>query len=163
MARTTTSQGKRYYVDGNTVRELNPEREAERRRQQQQREAERRKRNRQNAARRNRQRTLSMSKGYMAFLASCVVLVAVVAGYYVKLQSQVTTTMRQVAALESQITDLKCDNDAKYKTIATSVDLDYIRDVAMNQLGMNYARADQIVYYSVDNSNYMNQYRDIPQ
>ena len=62
MARTTTSQGKRYYVDGNTVRELNPEREAERRRQQQQREAERRKRNRQNAARRNRQRTLSMSK-----------------------------------------------------------------------------------------------------
>ena len=104
-----------------------------------------------------------MSKGYMAFLASCVVLVAVVAGYYVKLQSQVTTTMRQVAALESQITDSKCDNDAKYKTIATSVDLDYIRDVAMNQLGMNYARADQIVYYSVDNSNYMNQYRDIPQ
>ena len=58
---------------------------------------------------------------------------------------------------------MKCDNDAKYKTIATSVDLDYIRDVAMNQLGMNYARADQIVYYSVDNSNYMNQYRDIPQ
>ena len=33
----------------------------------------------------------------------------------------------------------------------------------MNQLGMKYAQEGQIVYYTVDNSNYMNQYSDIPQ
>ena len=53
-------------------------------------------------------------------------------------------------------------NDAKYKQITTSVDLNHIRDVAINQLGMKYASSDQIVYYTVDNSNYMDQYNDIP-
>ena len=43
------------------------------------------------------------------------------------------------------------------------VNMDYIKDVAMNQLGMKYAQEGQIVYYTVDNSNYMNQYSDIPQ
>ena len=58
---------------------------------------------------------------------------------------------------------IKTDNDARLKRIETSVDLDYIKDVAMNQLGMKYAQEGQIVYYTVDNSNYMNQYSDIPQ
>ena len=33
----------------------------------------------------------------------------------------------------------------------------------MNQLGMKYARKDQVVYYSVESSNYMNQYNSIPE
>jgi hypothetical protein len=43
------------------------------------------------------------------------------------------------------------------------VDLNEIKDIAMNQLGMTYASEDQIIYYSVENSNYMDQYSDIPQ
>ena len=37
------------------------------------------------------------------------------------------------------------------------------KDVAINELGMNYATEDQIVYYKVENNNYMDQYSDIPQ
>jgi hypothetical protein len=65
--------------------------------------------------------------------------------------------------VESQITDLRADNDAHYKRITTSVDLNEIKDIAMNQLGMTYASEDQIIYYSVENSNYMDQYSDIPE
>ena len=71
--------------------------------------------------------------------------------------------MSRVAALQSQIEDLRADNDARYKEITTSVDLNYIKDVAMNQLGMSYATEDQVVYYSVEKSNFMDQYSDIPQ
>ena len=55
------------------------------------------------------------------------------------------------------------DNDARYKEIVTSVDLDYIKDVAMNQLGMQYATEEQVIYYSVENNNFMDQYSDIPE
>ena len=71
--------------------------------------------------------------------------------------------MKEVAALESQVADMKADNDARYKEITTSMDLNSIKDAAINRLGMKYASQDQIVYYSVDNNNYMDQYNEIPE
>ena len=61
------------------------------------------------------------------------------------------------------VNEMKDDNDARYKQITTSVDLNAIKDAAINRLGMKYASQDQIVYYSVDKNNYMDQYSDIPE
>ena len=44
----------------------------------------------------------------------------------------------------------------------TSVDIGHIKDVAINELGMRYPAEDQIVYYTVETSNFMDQYCDIP-
>ena len=104
-----------------------------------------------------------MGRGYVVFLSLCVAVVAFAAVSLVQIQSQVTQRMENIAKLESQITDLKADNDARYKEIVTSVDLDYIKDVAINELGMQYATEDQIIYYSVENNNFMDQYSDIPE
>jgi hypothetical protein len=71
--------------------------------------------------------------------------------------------MKHIASLESQLTDLRADNDAKYKEIVTSVDLNYIKDVAINELGMTYASEEQVVYFSIENENFMDQYSDIPE
>ena len=71
--------------------------------------------------------------------------------------------MKNVAVLQSQIEDLQSDNSARYKEITNSVDLNYIKDVAINELGMSYASEEQVVYYSVENNNYMDQYSDIPE
>ena len=153
-----------YYVNGSAVRELEsqPLRQPERpdRRKI---EEEQRKKRRRNAARRNRERALYMSKGYMVFLTACVIAVAVSAVSLIQMQSQVSQRMKHIAAMESQLTDMKADNDARYKEIATSVDLEYIKDVAINELGMNYATAEQLIYFSVDNKNFMDQYVDIPE
>lgn len=151
-----------YYVNGSTVRQMEAQpvrKRVDRRKIQEQQQKKRRR----NAARRNRERALHMSKGYVAFLTACVAVVAFSAVSLVQIQSQVTQRMENIAALESQITDLKADNDARYKEIVTSVDLDYIKDVAINELGMQYATEDQIVYYSVENNNFMDQYSDIPE
>lgn len=153
-----------YYVNGSAVRELEtqplrrPER-PERRKI----EEEQRKKRRRNAARRNRERALHMSKGYVLFLSACVVAVAVSAVSLIQMQSQVSQRMKNIAAMESKLTDMKADNDARYKEIVTSVDLEYIKDVAINELGMNYATAEQLIYFSVDNQNFMDQYGDIPE
>lgn len=152
-----------YYVNGSTVRELDAQPARRERIDRTQIEEQQKRKRRRNAARRNRERALHMSKGYVAFLTLCVGIVAFAAVALVQIQSQVTQRMEHIAALESQITDLKADNDARYKEIVTSVDLDYIKDVAMNQLGMQYATEDQIIYYTVENNNFMDQYSDIPE
>ena len=154
-----------YYVNGSTVRQMEamPVRQPVQRPDRKQLEEQKRRKHRKNAARRNRARTLYMSKGYVAFLTVCVAIVAFAAVSLIQIQSQVTQRMENIAALESQITDLKADNDARYKEIVTSVDLEYIKDVAMNQLGMQYATEEQVIYYSVENNNFMDQYSDIPE
>lgn len=153
-----------YYVNGSTVRkmEVSPVRHVERPNRKQL-EEQRRKKHRRNAARRNRQRALYMSKSYVMFLTMCVAIVAFAAVSLIQIQSQVTQRMEHIAALESQLTDLKADNDARYKEIVTAVDLEYIKDVAMNELGMQYATEEQVIYYSVENNNFMDQYSDIPE
>ncbi len=152
-----------YYVNGSTVRQMEAQPVRQPRPDRRKIEENQRKKRRRNAAKRNRERALHMSKGYVTFLSACVVVVAFAAVSLIQIQSQVTQRMQHIAALESQITDLKADNDARYKEIVTSVDLDYIKDVAINELGMQYATEDQIVYYSVENDNFMDQYSDIPQ
>lgn len=92
-----------------------------------------------------------------------VTVFGIFCGAYIKLQSDVTARMKKIASLESQVTDLKADNDEAYKRINTAVDLDAIKEKAINELGMFYATQDQIVYYSVDKTDYMNQYNEIPQ
>ena len=153
-----------YQVDGNTVRRMEamPDYRKERRdRQEREREEELRKRRR--AAARNQAKALRMSKSYVVFLTMAVTVFGVFCGAYIKLQSDVTARMKAIASLESQVTDLKADNDEAYKRINTAVDLDAIKEKAIDELGMFYATQDQIVYYSVDKTDYMNQYNEIPQ
>ncbi len=153
-----------YYEDGNAARQLEQpvrrerewEDERERRRQIQ------RRKNRRNAARRNRERALAMGKGQVAILSCCVVACAAMAATYITVQAQLTTYAGSITAMESVVSDLKADNDEMYKTLTTSIDLDYIKDVAMNEFGMHYADEDQVVWYSVDKSSFMDQYADIP-
>ena len=154
---------KTYYVNGSTVRQIDAQPVRRERIDRRKIEEERRRKNRRNAARRNRERAMYMSPARVMFLSVCVGISAFAAVSLIQIQSQITQRMKHIASLESQLTDLKADNDAKYKEIVTSVDLDYIKEVAINELGMTYAKEDQIVYFSVENNNFMDQYSDIPE
>lgn len=149
----------RAYVEGNTVRKLDVMPERERR------EVNEREKNRQaeRAARVNRERAMQMNPGYILFLTMAVFMTVGVCVLYIQLQSEINSRMRNVAALESQILDLQTDNDAALKRIETSVNLDEIKNTAINEMGMVYPGQDQIVYFTVDTNDYMNQYQDIPE
>jgi cell division protein FtsL len=153
------------YVEGNTVRSLGaePVRRENEGTLRERREEERRRRSRQLAARRNRERALYMGRGHVAFLTLCVVISVFSAFTYVRLQADVTSKMKKIASMESKIADLKADNDARYNSVTTSIDLGSVKDAAINELGMTYATEDQIVFFSVDNNNFMDQYSDIPE
>lgn len=159
-----SNKSKSYHVDGNTVRRMEaaPDyRQEQKTRQEREREEELRRRKR--AAARNRQKELQMSRSYVVFLTMAVVVFGIFCAVYIKLQSDVTARMRTIASLESQLADLKAENDEAYKRINTAVDLDAVKNTAINELGMFYASQDQIIYYTVEKSDFMNQLDEIPQ
>jgi len=148
------------FVDGNTVRKAEPE--PDYRRKQQQREREERRRKNQKAARRNQERELRMNRGHLVFLSIAVGITCLVSAAYIHLQSNITTRMNNISALESEISNLKTDNDTTLKRINTSIDMSQIKEQAMGKLGMVYATQEQIAYYNIDDTDYMTQYSDIP-
>ena len=149
------------YIDGKVVRK--PESAPERRRQYDEKSPEqlRKERMRRNAARQNRQRAMAMSRGYVAFLACATVVCCLVCGVFLYVQSDVTTRLANIAAIESEIADMKSDNMASEKRLETTMNLDQIKNAAIG-LGLVTPGSEQVRYYSVENSDYMNQYGEIP-
>ncbi len=107
---------------------------------------------------RNRERALYMSPVYVMFLMVCTSVLFSICGIYIYMQSQITNHISSISSLESEIINLRSDNDETELNIETSTDLDYVKARAF-AMGMQYPDADQIVYYSVDETDYMKQAR----
>ena len=99
---------------------------------------------------------------YMIFLAaaSCMVLWSCV--NYLQLQAETTSRVKNIASLETELEDLRKENNDNYTRIMTSVDLDHIRDVAINELGMVYAEPNQVILYDGGTDDYVRQNSSIP-
>lgn len=149
----------RAYVEGNTVRKLDTLPEYAPR----EKEEHRREKRVDRATRANRQRALQMGPGYVLFLAMALAVTLGIGTLYVQLQSDITGRMRNVSALKNQILDMKTDNDAALRRVEASVNLDEIRNAAINELGMVYPVQGQIENFEVKSNDYMNQYQDIPE
>jgi cell division protein FtsL len=115
-----------------------------------------------NSTRKNREKALHMNFGYVMFLAIAVVVTLLTCISYLQLQAEMTQKVNNISSLEKQVADLKSDNDETYNRINNSVDLDYIKKVALEEIGMVYASQDQVVLYDNVESDYVRQYNDIP-
>ena len=82
---------------------------------------------------------------------------------YIELQHNITTMSKEIAIKESEINDLRNQNDAAYNRIDTSVDLNYVYDVAVNELGMVHVDQKRIMKYSDVKSDFVRQYSEIPE
>ena len=56
---------------------------------------------------------------------------------------------------------MKEQNNTKYNSVMDSVNLDEIREKAMNELGMVYPSRSQVIGYDSKESEYVKQYKDI--
>ncbi len=72
---------------------------------------------------------------------------------YISLQGELSTSVDEIASLQSQYETIKKNNDAEYARINNNVDFENIRKVAIEELGMHYASDGQIVVYTTEDSN----------
>ena len=147
------SKKKYGYVEGNTVRKIQP--------------AERPRRERRSAEHRNRQagkeKVQYTNLLYTFFLAAAACMVLWSWVRYLQLQAETASHVKNIASMETQLEELRKENDDNYTRIMTSVDLDYIRDVAINELGMVYAEPDQVILYDNGTQDYVRQSGELPE
>lgn len=151
---------KTYYVEeGNTVRKVAqplPDRQTREKEIQRERERNRRIQEHRRAVQMRR------SKMYTLYLSTLVVLSCGLLVGYVHLQTDITTRMHHISEMEQQITRIKADNSAAQSRIQTTANLNVVRNAAVNELGMVAAKNEQIVYYNMEDTDYMKQLKDIP-
>lgn len=155
-SRTKGSAGNRdsyTYVDGNTVRQLHVEtaREAE--------ESVTVSR----TTRKNRERALQMNVGYVTFLTLAAVLTVAVCVNFLQLRAVNTLLQEKVASLTAELDSAVLENDSDYNRVMNSVDLEHVREVATEELGMQLATSNQVVTYEAETNDYVRQYSEIPE
>lgn len=81
---------------------------------------------------------------------------------YLQLQAKVSEKADNIAKLEAKYVELKTDNDLAEVVINSTIDYNYISDVAINELGMVYAGQDQVIVYDSKKMECVKQLDNIP-
>ena len=111
---------------------------------------------------RNRERTRQMNMAYVLFLTAAAVLCVAFCIIFLQLQTQSTQLQKKAASLQLQLKDLQMENDTVYNEIVSGVDLEKVRETAVNRFGMAYPTEEQIVRYIPVSKDYVRQYAEIP-
>lgn len=110
----------------------------------------------------NRERSLQMNLGYVMFLTAAAVITVMICVNYLRLQAQYTAVQKESTNLVAALGALRIDNDEEYNRIISSVNLEEVKETAIEKLGMVYASEDQIETYDAETHDYVRQYLDLP-
>ncbi len=142
----------RRYVEGNTARKIQPARRPGREDRQ----------DTEHSRRRQAEKVPYADVFYTIFLAAAACMLLWSCVRYLQLQQETTSRVKRIALLETELEEKRKENDDDYTRIMTSVDLDYIKSVAINELGMVYAQPDQVILYDGGTKDYVRQSGEIP-
>lgn len=112
--------------------------------------------------RKNRERALHMNVGYVLFLAAAMVAAGFILTGYLTLQSDITNSVKNISKLESRLNYMRLENDENYNRITSSINLEEVRRIAIQELGMRYAEEGQIITFNGESNDYVRQTGEIP-
>jgi len=151
MTKQNIGYADRRYIEGNTVRKLDTVKEMQQ---------PRRKVNK--AVRKNQDRALYMNLPYVIFLTVALLITSVMLIGYLQTQAELTVSIKRVASLESQLNDMRLTNDEQLERINSALDMEEIKRIAVEELGMTYAKEGQVVVVSGEGSDYVRQLVKLP-
>lgn len=134
------------YISGNTVRKTAPDKRAERQLRR---------------VKRNQAKVRYMNFGYVVFLSIAIFVTALTLLGYVRMRSELTMSIKRVATLESQYNNIKLTNDENLARINGTVNLENIKKIAIDELGMTYAKEGQVIVIDSEGSDYVRQLRGL--
>ncbi|MBO5303654.1 MAG: hypothetical protein J6A92_06345 [Lachnospiraceae bacterium] len=94
-------------------------------------------------------------------LTIAVSLLMTLCGTIVTLEMQVQEREERMSALRVELAEIKMENLEAKKRLSQNTDYQWVREQAI-KLGMSEVTAERVVYYSVNESDYMEQHSDIP-
>lgn len=113
---------------------------------------------------RNAQKNMAlvMDAPFVVFLTIMAIATVFVCVNFLKLQSDGINYRNHIASLESQVLEARMANDNAYENAVSSVDMNEVKQIAVNQLNMHYPKEGEVITYSVNNTDYVRQYAEIP-
>lgn len=99
----------------------------------------------------------------VAFMVMAGFFLMVMLFQYLHLRGDIALHASNITSLESDLVELRSDNKATRSRISAAEDIEHIKKTAMKKFGMTYPKEDQIVTYTVEESDYMYQYQGIPE
>ncbi len=99
---------------------------------------------------------------YTMVVASVAAVVFFICYQYLNVQAVAKANSDKIIELKSTLNSLKDDNDALESDINASIDYNALYDTAVNELGMVYPGKDQVITYNSKESEYVKQYKDVP-
>lgn len=112
--------------------------------------------------RKNRKHALHMNTAYTLFLAVAAIATLCVCVWYLQLRFEMTSHTANLASMEQELADLKEENTTRENSILDSVNLEDVKEYAINSLGMVYADSSQIITYQNPVGDTVKQYQEIP-
>ena len=146
----------RYYIEGNAARKLNTVPERVEKPQREERKVNER-------ISRNLRRARAFDLKYTIALVTATVFLFVSCVNMLTLQADNTEKRRQIATLESNLSELTDTNNETSKRLESSVDLTEVYDTATKDLGMVYPQNGQVISYEASNPDYVKQFKDVPE
>ena len=143
------------YVYGSAAAQREYEREAEK-----QRRRERADKRQINRIRRDEDR---MRRIFSAYIISLVLILMSVGIVDLQIRSRVKEKTDHIDVMRQELSEKIEENTTKYNVIIDSVNLDEVREKAINDLGMTSAGKDQIMEYNETDGGYIKQYEEIPE
>lgn len=107
-------------------------------------------------------RTIREDRGRLIRLAFMTVLSLVVCMIFLNMNFRVQQQIYRVSVLQKEIEELRLENEDAQKRIEDAGDWLMIQEKALSY-GMGYPKQGNVVYYTVDDSDYMYQTGDIPE
>ena len=100
-----------------------------------------------------------LSIKYVLFLSFIVVIVVTACIEYLALKQRYTSQVNLNERLEAELLEKRRENDARLEYMKNSIDLNYVKDVAINKYGMHYPTEDQIIWYSKNSDGNIHVYK----
>lgn len=151
-----------YYLDGSTVRKLQPE-PAPRRREQEQPKPGRKRSYTYRAAAIRAEKSLYFDKGYAVVLTAAILIMIASCVVMLSIQSRVNEQEWNIELMQEEAQQLEANNIAHEDALESKYSLNHIYDIATKELGMVYSQKGQIVYYEGANEDYVKQMMDVPE
>lgn len=81
---------------------------------------------------------------------------------FIMLQNEVSKMESDIVTMEKTLNTMRNENNAGYEQINMVYNLDYVYDIAVNELGMVYPNNNEVITFDKTTESYVRQYADIP-
>ena len=104
-----------------------------------------------------------LSRGFTIFVVAASLVFLFACSMVLEQRALNIKNQKTIASLENDLTELKKENADTLNRIESSINLEEIREIAINELGMVYATEENVVLYKNTSQNYVSQYEQVPE